>query len=117
MVRDRYVKSDARLGGARLASSDLLVSPAGGGEATRVLRMRGGFAWPSWDPSGERLAFTALGGAGKSGLPPLGQRRSIEEVNADGSCRKPLLAPQRGFFAGVAWQPGADRGAGLIACG
>jgi WD40 repeat protein len=116
MVRDHFGKSKSGLGEPLISSSELLVTSVSGSAPVSILRVHGGLSWPSWDPSGERLAFTRLYGSGRS-FPNPGQRRSIEQVNADGSCRTPLLSLSRAFFAGVAWQPGADRGAGRIACG
>jgi Tol biopolymer transport system component len=113
-VRNHLGRRYPPLGVRSLASSDLLVVPARGVAPTRLIRVRGGLAWPSWDPSGQRLAFTKLNG-GTPGTPPRASN-SIVEVNADGSCLTTLLSLKRGFFSGASWQPGPDRGAGPIAC-
>ena len=113
-VRNHLGRRYPPLGVRSLASSDLLVVPALGGAPTRLIRVRGGLAWPSWDPSGQRLAFTKLNG-GTPGT-PLRSSNSIAEINADGSCPTTLLSLKRGFFSGASWQPGPDRGAGPIAC-
>ena len=80
-----------------------------------VLNVSGGLNWPSWDPSGQRIAFTKLNDLEGS---PLGlvKARSIEEVNADGTCPMSVPSLRRGFFSGAAWQPGPGREAGRIAC-
>ncbi len=58
---------------------------------------------PSWDPSGERLAYT--------------EGTSVMEINADGSCRQKVLAgTAKTSYYGPAWQPGPGREAGRIAC-
>jgi Tol biopolymer transport system component len=114
VVRDHLDRRRPPRNGRALKSSDLLVVPAHGVATTRLIRVRGGLAWPSWDPSGQRLAFTKLNGDTLG--TPLRSSNSIGEVNADGSCPTTLLSLKRGFFSGVSWQPGADRGAGPIAC-
>jgi Tol biopolymer transport system component len=63
----------------------------------------------SWDPSGSRLAYVRASFAGVG----------VREINADGSCATPIAEPHGIFgrlYTGVAWQPGAGRGAGPIAC-
>ena len=103
-------------GGSRLHSSALLVVPANlRGTPKRITRIRGGLAWPSWDPSSSRIAFTRLEG-GDIFLPRIHQSNSVMQVNADGSCLSKLFSIRRGHYEGVAWQPGPDRGAGPIAC-
>jgi dipeptidyl aminopeptidase/acylaminoacyl peptidase len=70
--------------------------------------------WPSWDPSGQRLAFARLRGGGLFGL--IGFGDSIVEMNADGTCPGTVLASRNLAFYGPAWQPGAGREAGRIDC-
>jgi TolB protein len=88
-------------------SSALLIVAANlKGEPKRIARIKGGLAWPSWDPSSSRIAFTRLGGG-----------EPLMPVNADGSCLGTLLRFEgEGHYEGVAWQPGSGRGAGPIAC-
>ncbi len=74
---------------------------------------------PSWDPSGQRIAYVEAKAdtsfvAGLALLFPTGN--AIEEINADASCRKTLRSSKKVALYGAAWQPGADRGAGRIAC-
>lgn len=64
----------------------------------------------SWDPSGERIAFTRF------------RRRhyewasSVMQINADGTCETEVLSQRRTVFYGLAWQPGPGREAGRIDC-
>jgi hypothetical protein len=113
-VRYHYGSVQGPLEESSITRADLLVSARLGAPARRVLTVGGGLAWPSWDPSGSRIAFTSLGGS----LRDLTRNRTNEvvQVNADGSCPTQLLKLKRVTFAGVAWQPGPDRGAGPLAC-
>lgn len=70
--------------------------------------------WPSWDPSGERLAYTRLGTGSEGAF--LGFGDSVIEVNADGTCATSVLSSPRLGFYGATWQPGPGRGTGPIAC-
>jgi len=71
--------------------------------------------WPSWDPSGRRLAYGQLRG-GRSERAILGLGDSIMEINADGTCRTSILASHLLAFYGPTWQPGPGREAGPISC-
>lgn len=66
----------------------------------------------SWDPSGERLAYSV---AGPRPLRPR-STSAIMEINADGSCSTRVLRKRAIVFYGVAWQPGPGREAGRIRC-
>jgi Tol biopolymer transport system component len=72
---------------------------------------------PSWDPSGERLAFLSAPG-GEGGI----FERQLGVANADGTCASLLPAPPVRRKLGTviigapAWVPGAGRGAGPISC-
>jgi Tol biopolymer transport system component len=69
---------------------------------------------PSWDPSGQRIAFDAA----------RGHRLSVMEINADGTCKTRISSVRdrndsdhRGvLLSQPIWQPGATRGAGPIVC-
>ena len=113
-VRSHDVKEKGALEAIRVDSSDLLVGLSGSPLAT-VLSVSGGLGWPSWDPSGQRIAFTRLNDREGS---PLGLLKinSVDEVNADGTCLTTVPSLKRGFFSGAAWQPGPGREAGRIAC-
>jgi Tol biopolymer transport system component len=58
---------------------------------------------PSWDPSGERLAYT--------------EGTSVLEINTDGSCRRKVFTgTSTQLFFGPLWRPGPGREAGRIDC-
>lgn len=65
----------------------------------------------SWDPSGQRIAYTA---EAADGLLPFGD--TIMEANADGTCATPVLTDFEFAYIGPAWQPGPGREAGPISC-
>jgi Tol biopolymer transport system component len=74
---------------------------------------------PSWDPSGQRLAFAQSTGPGTIGL---GLINVISEINADGSCLTRIVGKSRsesasemGLYAPT-WRPGPGREAGQLAC-
>ncbi len=70
---------------------------------------------PSWDPSGQRLSFLRYANVGsESGLFGLGD--TVMEANPDGSCLTAVLHSPGVAYLAPAWQPGAGRGAGPIAC-
>lgn len=70
---------------------------------------------PSWDPSGERIAFNSYRpGPGPLSLP---SDTSAMQINADGTCLTKMLPSRHQGIKGVAWQPGPGRGAGPIECG
>jgi Tol biopolymer transport system component len=71
--------------------------------------------WPSWDPSGERIAFTSSPSPRPFQVvqPP---GNSLMQINADGSCPTQILSAPNQLLWGAAWQPGPGRGAGRIPC-
>lgn len=74
---------------------------------------------PSWDPSGERIAYVQMKTStsfdpGLDFLFPFGNE--IREMNADGSCEKTVKRSPKLAFYGVVWEPGEGRAAGRIAC-
>lgn len=85
---------------------------------TRTHRI--GESYPSWDPSGERIAFISSRisedpiAALFDGLLPFGN--SITQINADGSCRQKILSLKGTALFGPVWQPGSGREAGRIEC-
>jgi Tol biopolymer transport system component len=117
-VRTRHRRPSEPGGNRPPAVSDLLVMPASGGEPERLARVKGGLAWPSWDPSGRRISFTRLGGGAFAfaGTSHPHDGNAVMEINADGTCLTRLLSIGRGSFYGSAWQPGAGREAGPISC-
>jgi Tol biopolymer transport system component len=70
---------------------------------------------PRWDPSSQRLAYTALKPFG-SELAFFGFGDAVMEINADGSCRTKVLSGGRKALYGATWQPGLGREAGPINC-
>lgn len=70
---------------------------------------------PSWDPSGQRLAYTEVKPL-SSNAAFLGLGDSLIEVNADGSCRTKVISSPGAALFGARWQPGPGRGAGRIVC-
>lgn len=95
--------------------TDLAVSAADGSGLTKLTETRNLELRPSWDPSGQRLAYTLVSPVlGHSML--LGEGDSIMEINADGSCTTRVLSVPRVILYGAAWQPGPGREAGPIAC-
>lgn len=101
-----YLDSEER------SSSDLYVIDADGSDVRRLTHTPNLYeSAPSWDPSGERLAYERLQvigeGIGSSG--PM-------QVNADGTCASKMFSASRAFFFAPAWQPGPGREAGRIEC-
>ncbi len=111
-----------RRGRIRSSHSDLFLVDPFGGNLRRLTDTR----WiaethPSWDPSGQRIAFTSFRisrdplEALFDELLPFGN--SIVQINADGTCREKLLSLRDAATYGAKWQPGPGRGAGRISCG
>jgi Tol biopolymer transport system component len=99
-----------------LISTDLMIVPAAGGKPRLLARVPGGARWPSWDPSGSRIAFTALNAAGQIDYPGAQVGSSVMEMNPDGSCLTKVYSVPGGSVSGAAWQPGTDRGVGPLSC-
>lgn len=96
--------------------SELAVANANGSGLTRLTKTPRGIEMaPSWDPSGQRLAYTKLT-ASSSEETFLGFGDSIMQINADGSCPTKVLSDPGLSLYGAAWQPGPGREAGRIAC-
>jgi len=95
--------------------SELLVSHTDGSAAKRLLRRRGFISWPSWDPSGARLAFTHFP-ADPIGEPNAEEGDKLMAINADGSCLMKVFSDPELIVRGSAWQPGVGREAGPIGC-
>jgi Tol biopolymer transport system component len=71
--------------------------------------------FPSWDPSGERLAYVRLPGK-RGDDSAFGYRSTLMQINADGSCATKVRSSQLTYYFAPAWQPGPGRGAGRIEC-
>jgi Tol biopolymer transport system component len=95
--------------------TDLAVAAADGSGLRRLTRTRNLELAPSWDPSGQRIAYTLLTPAlGEDSF--LGAGDSIMEINANGSCRTKILSVPKVTLFGATWQPGPGREAGPISC-
>lgn len=107
-----------RRDGTRTVSSDLFTIRADGSGLRRLTRTRyQDEAYPSWDPSGERLAFVRnLPETVKSEFVEIGIGASVMQMNADGTCPREILKPSIVAIYGAAWQPGPGREAGRIPC-
>jgi dipeptidyl aminopeptidase/acylaminoacyl peptidase len=113
-----YSQAHRSRGGPAMArvetTTDLFAMKADGSQPRQLTATPGKLElWPSWDPSGQRLAFARLRG-GLLGL--LGFGDSIVEMNADGTCSGTVLASRNLAFYGPTWQPGPGREAGRIDC-
>jgi len=91
-----------------------------GSELRRITRSKGvEEASPSWDPSGQRIAFVRARGS-TGFVPELDQLfpygNAIVAVNADGSCPTTVASAPRVAFYGVAWQPGPGRESPALGC-
>jgi Tol biopolymer transport system component len=112
-VRNHQPSLDEGGNATDLTSSDLLLIHPGSPPET-VISVKGGLAWPTLDPSGNRIAFARLEGHTTSVLSE--GTNAIDEVNVDGSCLTEVVAKGDETFAGTAWQPGPGRGAGPLSC-
>jgi TolB protein len=93
-------------------STDLYVANADGSGLRRLTRTPSSVElWPSWDPSGERLAYSEVPSESARERPS-----SIMQINGDGTCRSTLLGDPDANLYGAAWRPGPGREAGRIAC-
>lgn len=104
--------------GNRTVSSDIYTSRADGSGLRRLTKTRfRDEAYPSWDPSGQRLAFVRhLPEFLESELIQLGFGAKVVQMNADGTCSREVVESSIFGLYGAAWQPGPGRGAGRIAC-
>lgn len=113
----KYVRRPSA-GGDRKPSpkTDLFVLDARGRTLRRLTHTPGkSEESPSWDPSGERLAFTQLP-AREGSLLSRGIGSSIVEINRDGTCRRKVAFTLGIAFHDPVWQPGPGREAGRIEC-
>ena len=107
-----------RRDGTRTETSDLFTIGADGTGLRRLTNTRyQDESFPSWDPSGERLAFVRyLPELVESELLETGIGASVMQINADGTCPREILKPSVVAIYGAAWQPGPGREARRIAC-
>ena len=113
----RWNEGLSKRGVLRPPAGDLYLSSADGSNVRRLtFDLALGESAPSWDPSGERLAYTQNP---PRGAPPAllgGPGSAILEINADGTCEHRLLFAPGSSYLEAAWQPGPGRGAGPISC-
>ncbi|HEY3434594.1 MAG TPA: hypothetical protein VGK41_02980 [Solirubrobacterales bacterium] len=96
--------------------NELWVANSDGSGARRVLRVNGYISYPSWDPSGSRLAFTRDSAEGATGALEPEPGNKVMAINADGTCLTRVFTDPGMTLYEVAWIPGVGRGAGPIAC-
>jgi Tol biopolymer transport system component len=96
-------------------TTDLFVANPDGTGLLQLTYTEGFEQHPSWDPSGQRLAFETLR-PGRSEAALLGFGDALMEINADGSCQTKVLSLRKTALLSPAWQPGPGREAGPIAC-
>jgi Tol biopolymer transport system component len=95
--------------------TDLFVARSDGSEARNLTRTPAASeVFPSWDPSGDRLAYTEAKLRPAAALFGFGD--TIVQVNADGGCRTEVLSAPRAAYFGPAWQPGPGREAAPLSC-
>ncbi len=80
-----------------------------------LLRSHKLLAWPSWDPSGQRLAFTRTRVV-ENGYTDPKKGDALMAINTDGTCLKRVYSDPETTLYGSAWQPGPGREAGPISC-
>jgi Tol biopolymer transport system component len=96
--------------------TDLYVLNADGSGLRRLTRTADRMEFfPTWDPSGERLAYMRFG-AGSSEAASLGIGDALMQINTDGTCATRLLSAAHTGYYVPAWQPGPGREAGRIEC-
>lgn len=83
--------------------------------ARLLLRVHGLLGSPSWDPSGQRLAFVHSQTADPSDW-GVEKGDKVMAINAGGTCLTQVFSDPDLTLYGAAWQPGVGREAGPIAC-
>lgn len=95
---------------------ELRVTRVGTFPRSRLLRRsRKLLAWPSWDPSGQRLAFIRTRVIENGYDNPM-KGDALMAINADGTCLKRVYTDRETTLYGATWQPGSGREAGPISC-
>ena len=100
---------------ATTVETELAVANADGSGMVKLTHTPGQELQPSWDPSGQRLAYTQFH-VGSSEAILFGFGGSIMEINPDGTCRTRILSNPHAILYGATWQPGPGREAGPITC-
>jgi len=95
---------------------ELRVTRVGTFPRSRLLRRsRKLLAWPTWDPSGQRLAFTRTR-VYENGYDDPMKGDALMAINADGTCLKRVYSDPETTLYGAVWQLGPGREAGPISC-
>ena len=96
--------------------TELAVADADGSALKRLTRTPFGIElYQSCDTSGARLAYTQVRvGGGEADFFGIG--KPLMQINADGTCRRPILSMRGTILFGATWQPGPGREAGPISC-
>jgi Tol biopolymer transport system component len=95
---------------------DLFTARPGGEELRRLTKTPTlNESFPSWDPSGQRLAYGANGVISSPGE-LFSVSGGIRAINADGTCVTDLLEFGGALLAAPVWQPGPGREAGPLSC-
>lgn len=113
--RIAFVRSTGREGEIEEESSDLWMLNADGSGVRRITRSPGAELLPSWDPSGERLAYLRFS-VTEDEEEGVEIAVALMQINADGSCPTRVIPARRTELLAAAWRPGPGRGAGRIEC-
>lgn len=110
------VRRIVEYGDDRGEDTDLFVVNADGTDLRRLTHTQGRpELYPSWDPSGARLAYVRLPLV-RSEDAPFGYGNALMQINADGTCQTKVFSPRPALFFVPTWQPGPGREAGRIEC-
>ena len=114
--RIAFVRSIERFGDEAEDDVELFVVNADGSGIRRLTRTPGRIEfYPSWDPSGQRLAYIRFSAANTEAA-AFGAGDALMQINADGTCATRAFSNPRAAVYTPAWQPGPGREAGRIAC-
>lgn len=95
---------------------ELRVTRVGTFPRSRLLRRsRKLLVRPSWDPSGEQIAFTRTRVV-ENGYTDPKKGDALMAINTDGTCLKKVYTDRERTVYGATWQPGPGREAGPISC-
>lgn len=95
---------------------ELRVTRVGTFPRSRLLRRsRKLLVRPSWDPSGQRIAFIRTRVV-ENGFTDPTKGDALMAINADGTCLKKVYTDRETTLYSASWQPGPGREAGPILC-